>query len=381
MKILLIGEYSGVHVTLAKTLKKQGYSVTLVSDGDAYKGFDKDFSIDYRSPKNSLLRKLMIISDFLGIKGIVQYWKNRGQIAKLVGYDIVQLINPIALNGYGSIVNIFFIRFLSKNNRRLYLGALGDDYFWTKAALNHGRFRYSAMDNLNIRNIKPYLLSLKCMYGLFYPTLNRYAMKVSDRVIPGLYDYYAAYADFRKCTAIIPLPILAERINPNPIIFKGYPVKIFHGWQSGKECRKGNLLFDEAIRKLKANYGNKVEYIVVKSLPYDEYIQLFSDCHIFIDQCYSYDMGMNGLLGAAAGKVVLSGAEPEAIACFSPKTNAAALNAVPDVDSIYWQLADLIENPRKMENLSQAAIETVELRHRSDHVAAKYLEVWTSSGK
>lgn len=377
MKILLVGEYSGVHVTLAEALRLRGHSVTTVSDGDSYKSFDRDITIAFIPPRNKLLRKLSIVLDWLGIKGCLQYWRNRKKIGVLRGYDVVQLINPISLNGFSSIPNFLFLRFLKRNNSSIYLCALGDDYFWVKAALR-GDFRYSAMDNISCQTIKPYLYSLKYIYGFLFPALNKYAVRVCDKVIPGLYDYYVAYSGFANCSAVIPLPISAEHIARSPSFFSGYPIKIFHGWQAGKESRKGNDLFDEALRKIKNVYGEKVEYMVVKNVPYKEYVRLFADCHIFIDQCYSYDMGMNGLLGAAAGKVVLTGSEPETTASWEPTARSAVVNAEPDVDKIFLLISDFIENPSKIEGISRAALNMVNERHRAENVAACYLKVWMS---
>ena len=34
MRILLLGEYSNVHATLSKALKKRGHEVLLISNGD-----------------------------------------------------------------------------------------------------------------------------------------------------------------------------------------------------------------------------------------------------------------------------------------------------------------------------------------------------------
>lgn len=46
MRILLLGEYSNVHATLAKGLKALGHEVVLASDGDGWKNYvrDVDFS-------------------------------------------------------------------------------------------------------------------------------------------------------------------------------------------------------------------------------------------------------------------------------------------------------------------------------------------------
>ena len=42
MKILLLGEYSNVHHTLAEGLRVLGHEVTVASDGDGWKGYDRD---------------------------------------------------------------------------------------------------------------------------------------------------------------------------------------------------------------------------------------------------------------------------------------------------------------------------------------------------
>ena len=40
MKILLIGEYSGVHTTIAKKIKEsKEYDINIIHDGDGYKKF------------------------------------------------------------------------------------------------------------------------------------------------------------------------------------------------------------------------------------------------------------------------------------------------------------------------------------------------------
>ena len=49
MNILLIGEYSNVHATLAKGLRHLGHTVTVVSNGDFWKNYQRD--IDERRSK------------------------------------------------------------------------------------------------------------------------------------------------------------------------------------------------------------------------------------------------------------------------------------------------------------------------------------------
>ena len=80
MNILLIGEYSNVHATLAKGLLELGHHVVVVSNGDFWKDYPRDFDVS---------RKSGIVG------GVMLYAKLLALLPKLRGYDIVQLINPL----------------------------------------------------------------------------------------------------------------------------------------------------------------------------------------------------------------------------------------------------------------------------------------------
>ena len=45
MKILLLGEYSNVHWTLAEGLRQLGHMVTVVSNGDFWKNYQRDINL------------------------------------------------------------------------------------------------------------------------------------------------------------------------------------------------------------------------------------------------------------------------------------------------------------------------------------------------
>lgn len=52
MRILLCGEYSNVHATLAKGLRALGHKVTLASNGDFWKNYPRD--IDFARSQGRL---------------------------------------------------------------------------------------------------------------------------------------------------------------------------------------------------------------------------------------------------------------------------------------------------------------------------------------
>lgn len=375
--ILLVGEFSGVHSELRQALINKGFSVCLVSDGDAYKKFPADILFTKPKYKTKLGKYINYISTALGLNGIITFLTNYKLWSKLKGFEVVQLINPAPLQDFGIISNYLFLRFLFKHNNKIFLSALGEDYYWVKSCLDK-KFRYSALDNLNEVNKNKYKYSLKHLTKKF-KYLNDFCIKHCDAVIPGLYDYFVAYKWSEKCVQTIPLPIDLKKIAIKPIeIDSSKPLIIFHGWQDGKELKKGNYIFDNAMSRIVDKYGDKVEYRVVRNVPYSKYIELFSDCHIFLDQCYSYDKGMNALLGMAAGKVVFSGADIDALYYydFSSANDIPLINAEPNEEAVFKQIEELILNRAKVHEISKSALVFVANNHISSNVSDKYLKVW-----
>ena len=83
MKVLLLGEYSNVHWTLAQGLRALGHSVTVASDGDSWKDYPRDISLHRKSTGK------IDTLDFL--------WRLGRALPTMRGYDVVQLINPMFL--------------------------------------------------------------------------------------------------------------------------------------------------------------------------------------------------------------------------------------------------------------------------------------------
>ena len=113
MKILLLGEYSNVHWTLALGLRKLGHKVTVVSNGDFWKNYPRDIS---------LVRKERAFD------GMRYYLKLLSVLPFLRGYDIVQLINPMFLELKAERILPIY-RYLRKHNKRMVMGAFGMDYY------------------------------------------------------------------------------------------------------------------------------------------------------------------------------------------------------------------------------------------------------------
>ena len=385
MKILLVGEYSGVHTNLAKELKGLDHQVYVISDGDGYKKIgEPDLFITY-APLRSKVKFFSFIlgfyytlMEFLGLKGFLHAVKYIKKIKKLKNYDVVQLINTRPFSNFSSLGNLVLLHFIFKQNRKIFLCALGDDYTWVKYCLE-GNPPYSKFDRLKLKNMSKFFWSLVYVYGIGFNFLDKYVLGRSQKIIPGLFDYYIAYKNSsysNKLSDVVPLPADFKK-KYNSFEFKGYPVKIFHGWQPGKELAKGNDIFDKAIKKLIIKYPDKVEYEIVGGIPYEEYLTKFEESTIYIDQCYSLDRGMNAILGMSAGKVVFSGFDKETIKYYGVNdSNQSLINALPDCEKIFLELERLIINPNILENISREAIFFIKRHHNGRLITEKYLDVW-----
>ena len=80
MKILLLGEYSNLHATLAEGLRKLGHEVLVVSDGTYIYDYKRDISLSRKGKGAWSAFKYMC--------------KLLVTLPRLKGFDVVQLINP-----------------------------------------------------------------------------------------------------------------------------------------------------------------------------------------------------------------------------------------------------------------------------------------------
>ena len=142
--------------------------------------------------------------------------------------------------------------------------------------------------------------------------------------------------------------------------------------------QKGIYYFEKALEIIAKKYDSKVEINIVKSIPYNEYINLYNKANIFLDQSYSYDQGYNALEAMAKGKVVFTGAETEFMEHYKI-IERVCVNAKPDVDYLVNELSFLIENPEEIIAIGKRARAFVEKEHDYVKIAERYLEVWKSN--
>jgi hypothetical protein len=352
MKILLLGEFSGLHKNLKEGLVALGHDVTIASTGDGWKEIDRDIDIDYS--KKFIPQKLA---------NRIYPWID---LKKLIGYDIVQIISP----------NIFFKKYfprkiffelIRKNNKKVFLlGAGCDGYFW-----KYGRERlaYGPFDDTLKYDLKTQKHPSE---NIDYMGFNEYIANKVDGIIPIMYEYEISYCGHKNLLNTIPIPININKIQyeANQALDK---IVVFHGLN--RFGFKGSRHVEEAFGLLEKIYPNELELIIDGKMPLEKYLEVMRKTNIVIDQTNTYSLGVNGIYAMAMGKVVLGGAEPESLHALGIKSSPV-INIKPNAQSIVEQIEKFLLNKEKIEMIGNESRVFAEKVHGHINVASKYLKTW-----
>lgn len=363
MRILLLGEYSNVHWTLAEGLRALGHEVTVVSNGDFWKDYPRD--IDVSRPEGRLggLRLLARIYTLL---------------PQFKGYDVVQLINPIFLELRAE--RLFAIyRYLRRHNKRVVLGAFGMDWFWVNTCIEKKPLRYS---DFNIGNEeRTDLDALKERHdwlGTTKERLNRLIADDCDAIVTGLYEYDVCYRpNFPAKTHFIPFPIQMPE-NYSTERCKRSKVVIFIGISRGRSHYKGTDIMLQAAQALRTKYGHRMKLNVAEGVPFAEYKEMMEGSDAILDQLYSYTPSMNPLLAMSKGIICIGGGEPENYDILHETELRPIINVQPTYNSVYHELEQLILHPERIPALKQQSVEYIRRHHEYVKVARQYEELYLS---
>lgn len=360
MKILLLGEYSGVHTILKTALVKLGHAVTLASDGDSFKNFERE--IDLRGyGKNIYTRTLSRIA--------AEY----NAVNRIKGYDVVQIINPLIFSQFTP-ERTFFKR-IKANNRKVFLTALGDDFYYWKA-FRDGKFVFTPITDFLKYDMKATRSNWE--YGRL-KTLSQYLAREVNAVIPCAYTYHLGYKDLQDVshTEVVPFPIDLDSFYNSPFEIQGKSkLKFFHGVQSKRIGFKGTAYIQEAMRKVVARYSEQMVYSEVENIPYNEYTSILNSSDIILDQTNGYEPAMNALISMAKGKVVMGGCKQEWMD-FLGIDYEPLVDIAPDPENIYKKAEEMILKPDKVYQISVNARRFVNEFHDSKIIAKKFLDIWS----
>ena len=362
MRILLLGEYSNMHATLAEGFRHFGHEVTVASNGDFWKDYPRDIDLARKPGK---------------VGGIQLLAKVYAQLPKWRGYDVVQLINPMFLELKAE--RIFPIyRYLLRHNRRVFLGAYGMDYYWVHTCLNEKPLRYSDFNiGDTIRTNADAVKEQHDWIGTPKEKLNRLVAETCSGVIANLYEYWVCYHPaFPKKTTYIPMPI--RPIGPISPISPIGPISLFIGISKGRSAYKGTDIMLQAAKDIQQKYPDKVRLQIAEGLPFAEYEKLMNGSDVILDQLYSYTPSMNSLLAMSKGIIVVGGGEPECYDILQEKELRPIVNVQPDYHSVCHELEELVLHPERIPVLKQQSVAFVRKHHDYLRVAQQYLDFYNN---
>lgn len=351
MKVLLLGEFSGFYKYLSEGLRENGHNVTWYAGGDGFKNItDMDGDIEGRTG-NKFYDK--IVYPYRLVSG-------------LKGYDVVQLVNPMVFSPW---INARLIKMLKKNNKLVVISAVGTDY---------SVYQYQHRTK---RAHEYYLLDECDDYEVYYAKRTRYikdyekVMNYCDAIIPGSCEYALAYEGNSKVLPIIRYPINLQQISYQKNIVVNDKVVIFHGLS--RENFKGTRHIRVAMEKLKEKYPDEVEIIIDGHMPFEVYMDVMRRANVVIDQCKSYGQGFNALIALAQGKIVLGGAEKEAV--MDDMTEECPVwNITPDAEQIFSVLEHIVLNRECISDWGEKSRQYIEKYFDYTDNAKAYEVAWKS---
>lgn len=362
MKILLMGEYSNVHATLAEGLRKLGHHVTVLSNGDFWKDYPRDINMVRKPGK---------------LGGIMYLAKLYTIVHKLRGFDIVQLINPMFLELKAE--RIFPIyRYLRQHNKKIILGAFGMDYYWVHECCEAKPLRYSDFNIGNtLRTNTDALKERKDWLGTAKERLNRMIAEDCDGIVAGLYEYWACYQPcFPQKTIFIPYPIHTYAQPSDIPDIVPNKVKLFIGINKSRSEYKGTDIMLHAAQAIKAKYPNRIELQVAENVPFNKYIEMMNGSDAILDQLYSYTPSMNPLEAMSRGIICIGGGEPENYEIIHETKLRPIINVQPNYESVYKELEHLVLHPELMIELKRQSIAYINKHHDYLKVARMYEEYY-----
>lgn len=356
-KILLLGEFSNLHWTLAEGLRKLGHEVVVISNGDGWKNYERDVDIQFKSYSS----KLFFLFSF--------FFSNLYK-----GYDVVQLIGcSFLFSGTKTPWNKLFFIFLKKYNKKIFLGAFGDDFYYQNCCLNKV-LKYSPYDTLSkgdfyTNDVYNFLFSQE--------KFNEYLASNSDGIIAGCIDYYKSYeyGGFSSKLTMIPFPINIDKIKCSEIKIDETKLCFFIGIQKTRSSWKGTDVLEQELINLAKIYP-EIEIKTATNIPYKDYIKMYSESDIIVDLLYTYSPGMNALTAMLQGKIVISGGETEMYQMLGETEMHPIINLNPNINLINQLVDIIIMDKNDLLVKKKQSVIFVKKHHDYQIVAQKYINFW-----
>lgn len=257
MKVLLLGDWSGVHRYLKEGLAQIGVQVAMLSDQDQWKIGAADGPMYEGCWKNADHDETR--------RRIIKRQQEIGALAKQA--DIVQLMNATVLC-YRNCEQL--CQDIKSNAKFFCLGSGGDIFLYR--AWKAGKYRYSRFDNIKDIQYTHTTYRQQCENKS-----QDYIIQQTDGIIPLLYQYAESFREQPQLRRVICMPVNTDRVAyqenrvKNKIIFS-------HGINN--EGAKGTNYIREAMRIVQEKYPNDVECRITAPVPLNQYLDNIAEANV-----------------------------------------------------------------------------------------------------
>ena len=366
MRILLFGNPSTLHSNLAKGLRELGHEVRCISNRTGWRMFPVD---DILLERRHDINGKLAFFDYLR--------KAVPLILQCRNYDIVQLNNPMFLCLRGTHIRPFY-DYLRRHNKRMVLGAFGDDYHIVDQMLHGDHLRYSDQrigdvvreDDAAVQQRREWVED-----GSTQREISKYISRDCDAIVACLQEYWADYNRvYPDKLSFLPLPIVMDEDEDaaQRTYTVGPKVKLFIGIQRERSVMKGTDIMLRAAQDVVRDYPDLATLHVAENVPYAEYCKLMEGYDAILDQLYSYTPSMNSLLAMSKGIIDIGGGEPENYEILGETSLRPIVNVYPTYQSVYDTLRDFIHHPERIPDLKRQSVEYVRKHHDYRKVARQY---------
>lgn len=367
MKVLLIGDASGYHATLARALSAMGHNVTVASSGNYWMNTSRDIDIARRPGK---------------LGGALLWAKLHTTLAsKIKGYDVVSLAGCDFVDLHPDRILSLFRR-LKRNNGSVFLNDLSTDTpFVRMCCSDRPLLPYSEWRNPDgsLPLFAKRSQAIKNAWLGVLDPLCREIYATVDGVTTALLEYHLSAQQVVEPEKLryVGIPVEIGNIAKAQIDFHASQLRIFMGMPRARSLEKGVDRFQVLMDELLQCEPQRFSFHHVENVPLEEYRQLIKSSHIVLDQVYSLTPATNALQAMARGQVVVSGGEQSYYDFIGEHKLRPIINVMPGREQdCLNQLIELEHNRDKLVALSKQGVEFVKKHNDVKIVAAKILEFW-----
>ncbi|WMB74455.1 hypothetical protein RA178_07540 [Shewanella oncorhynchi] len=344
MKILIYGEFSGYGKSLAMGFRELGHEAAVFSpDGDGWKKLSSDYSFSAKTKLGKLRELFKLIPVFLK-------------------FDAAYIMNPSFLSF--KLLGPLMLLLFKVKGIKLFLLCCGDDVEYIKAGESGiiSKFVFAGVDYPTIKYFKTIPEKI----------INYLCAKTADKIIPTMYDYQAPWRASRfnhKLTEVVPLACYVQN-TPKIKHTNITAIKIMHG--INRRDVKGTDVILAALKRIENEFSN-VEIFTPEKLSQPEYLKLFAEVDISIDQCKCHSYGMNAIYAMLHGHVVLAPADEKHCASINI-TTLPVVSISNDEEDIYQKLKKLILSAEYLDKLKKETVDYAVRYHKPEIVCKNLIK-------